>query len=143
MSQPDPPAPVPANRAAASDSAARDRASVNAWGELLAAARITAAEQDLDLRYLAVIEQPGGPDMTGIIGRLDADLYDGTVAARLVAIKRGAIESGGPVRDASDLPYGGGVRSFEVTATPRRDGDGKVIGVLSLAVDLTEVLAGP
>jgi two-component system cell cycle sensor histidine kinase/response regulator CckA len=140
MSPSDPPAPVPANRTTAGDTVARDRASVNAWGELLAAARITAAEQDLDLRYLAVMEQPGGPDMTGIIGRFDTDVYDAPVAGRLVAIKRGAIESGRPRQGRVDLPYGGGVRSFEVTATPRRNEHGTIIGVLSVAVDLTEVL---
>jgi two-component system cell cycle sensor histidine kinase/response regulator CckA len=32
------------------------------------------------------------------------------------------------------------VRSFEVTATPRRDVHGRIVGVLSVAVDLTEAL---
>ncbi|BCS35822.1 histidine kinase [Luteitalea sp. TBR-22] len=119
--------------------AARETASVSAWGELLQAARISAAEQDLDLRYLAVLDQPGG-SRADIIGRREDEVYPPLVAATLTAIKREAIETGTSQQGRVELPSDGIVRSFEVTATPRRDETGRIIGVLSLAVELTEAL---
>jgi PAS domain S-box-containing protein len=62
------------------------------------------------------------------------------VGNRLVAIKRGAIERGRPQQGRVDVVIEGRVRSFEVTATPRRDEQGRIVGVLSVAVDLTDVL---
>jgi PAS domain S-box-containing protein len=119
---------------------AREVSSVNAWGELLEAARISAAEQDLDLRYLAVLDQPGGEPRDSIIGRLEHEVYPPLVAATLTAIKREAIETGMSQQGRVELPSGGHVRSFEVTATPRRDEAGRVVGVLSVAVELTDAL---
>ena len=59
---------------------------------------------------------------------------------RLAAIKRSAIERGRPQQGRVDVVLDGRVRSFEVTATPRRDEHGRIVGVLSVAVDLTDVL---
>jgi len=117
-----------------------DNTGLGSWGQLLQAARITAAEQDLDLRYLAVVEQPDGPDLSGIIGLRDGDLYDSAVAARLEAIKRGAIETGRPRQGRVDLTHDAGRRSYELTATPRRNERGEIVGVLSVAVEVTPLL---
>ncbi len=117
-----------------------DTAGLGSWGQLLQAARITAAEQDMELRYLAVVEQPDGPDLSGIIGLRDGDLYDSEVAARLEAIKRGAIESGRPRQGRVDLTHDAGRRSYELTATPRRNEHGEIVGVLSVAVEVTPLL---
>jgi PAS domain S-box-containing protein len=146
MSDHDATAPAPAARApaapaAADASAARERAAVNAWGQVLQAARITAAEQDLDLRYLAILDRPGDePGVSPCLGRLESEVYPGVVGDRLVAIKRSAIERGRPQQGRVDLVLDGRVRSFEVTATPRRDEQGRTVGVLSVAVDLTDAL---
>jgi len=140
-SDPAPAARVPAANAPADATAARERAVVNAWGQLLQAARITAAEQDLDLRYLAILDRPGdAPGSSESLGRLESEVYPGEVGERLVAIKRSAIERGRPQQGRVDVVLEGRVRSFEVTATPRRDEHGRIVGVLSVAVDLTDVL---
>ena len=107
--------------ATADQTARREQATVSAWGELMQAARVTAAEQDLDLRYVAVLDQPGMPDVSHVIGQLETEVYTGDVAERLVAIKRAAIERGRPQHGRVDLEHDGRSCSFEVTATPRRN----------------------
>jgi two-component system cell cycle sensor histidine kinase/response regulator CckA len=132
---------MPAGTASAERQAAREAASVSAWGSLLEAARITAAEQDLDLRYLAVLDRPGGGAVpSDSLGRLESEVHPGEAGFRLAAIKRGAIESGQPRQGRVDVSVGGCLRSLEVTATPRRDEHGRIVGVLSVAVDLTDAL---
>ena len=126
--------------ATADESARREQATVSAWGELMQAARVTAAEQDLDLRYVAVLDQPGMADVSHVIGQLETEVYRGDVAERLVAIKRAAIQRGRPQQGRVDLDHDGRSCSFAVTATPRRDERGEIVGVLSMAVDLTDAL---
>ena len=129
--------PVPAAVAPPADSSAREKAAVSAWGDLLQAARITAVEQDLDLRYLAVLDQAAnGGSLAGVVGRLEHEVHSGDVGERLVAIKRGALLSGSPRQGRVDIVHDGVTRAFEVTATPRRDEQGTVIGVLSVMVEL-------
>ncbi len=141
MSQPPPPDPArPIASGRAADTAG---AGLRAWAQLLQAARITVAEQDLELRYLAVMEQPDGPDLSGIIGLRDSDIYDPALAARLESIKRGAIEGGRPRQGRVDLTHADQRRTYELTATPRRNADGAITGVLSIAVDVTHVLQAP
>ena len=57
MSKPQITSPMAALAATADETARREQATVSAWGELMQAARVTAAEQDLDLRYVAVLDQ--------------------------------------------------------------------------------------
>ena len=141
MSDPHAPDAAPATTPPSQDPSAREKAGVSAWGELLQAARITACEQDLDLRYLAVLDQsPDGQGLTGAIGKLETEVFSGEVARRLVAIKRAAIESNRPRQGRVVVEAGGATRSFDVTATPRRDEHGTIVGVLSVAVELTEAL---
>ncbi len=128
----DPAGPVPPSPDSAS--------TADAWGTLLGAARIMVAEQDLYLRYTAIIDGPaGGPFTSACIGRLDAEVLPGEAGERLGAVKRDAIESGVPRQVCVDVPTDAGVRTLEVTATPRRDGHGRITGVLSAAVDITEI----
>jgi two-component system, cell cycle sensor histidine kinase and response regulator CckA len=122
---------------------AREKAAVSAWGELLQAARITAVEQDLDLRYLAVLDRGDGASLAGAIGRLEHEVHSGDVCQRLVAIKRGALESGSSRRGRVDVVTESATRAFDVTATPRRDEHGTIIGVLSVLVERPAVIPAP
>ena len=140
MSKPQVTSPMAALAATADETTRREQATVSAWGELMQAARVTAAEQDLDLRYVAVLDQPGMPDVSHVIGQLETEVYTGDVAERLVAIKRAAIQRGRPQHGRVDFLHDGRPCSFEVTATPRRNERGEIVGVLSMAVDLTDSL---
>ena len=128
----DPAGPVPPSTDSAS--------TADAWSTLLGAARIMVAEQDLYLRYTAIIDGPaGGPFTSACIGRLDIEVLPGEAGERLGAVKHDAIESGTPQQVCVDVPTEAGVRTLEVTATPRRDGHGRITGVLSAAVDITDI----
>ncbi len=114
---------------------------VDAWAELLRVARISIAEQDLNLRYTAAGEQttpsPVGPH---VIGRHESDVFSGDALAQLTRMKQRAIEEGSSLRARVCLPVNGEQRWFETTVTPRRDGTGRPSGVLSLSVDMSEIV---
>ena len=119
MSDSQAPTPMAAVAASADETTVRDQATVSAWGELLQAAHITASDQDLDLRYVAVLEQPGMPDMSHVVGRLEREVYPAEAAERLTTIKKGAIERGISQQGHVELEIDGRTRTFEVTATPK------------------------
>ncbi len=119
----------------------RTNGQVDAWAELLRVARISIAEQDLDLRYTAAGEQttpsPVGPD---VIGRHESEVFSGDALAQLTRMKQRAIEEGSSLRARVCLPVNGEQRWFETTVTPRRDATGRPAGVLSLSVDMSEIV---
>ncbi|HTU98981.1 MAG TPA: ATP-binding protein [Luteitalea sp.] len=118
---------------------ARVDAGMQAWPELLRLARITIAEQDLDLRYTAVFDQAGvALDGRDLVGRHESEVFSGAVLEQLRALKTKVIASGLSLQDRVAVSDGQQDRWFEISVTPRRDEHGRTIGVLSLAIDLTD-----
>jgi two-component system cell cycle sensor histidine kinase/response regulator CckA len=111
------------------------------WAELLRVAGISIAEQDLDLRYTAVLDQAGvAPDGLHLVGKTEADLFSGEALAQVTALKRRAIETGLSQKERIRVGEPGAERWFEASVTPRRDAQGRTVGVLSLGVDFTEAV---
>jgi two-component system cell cycle sensor histidine kinase/response regulator CckA len=118
-----------------------DTPATDAWAELLRLARVSIAEQDLELRYTAAFDQAGvAPATLDVIGKHESDVFSGDALAKLAALKRRAIETGTSQQDRVCVPTNGEPRWFDTTVTPRRDEQGRTIGLLSLSVDLTEAV---
>ena len=129
------------HRNAGTDDTAEAGTASGAWAELLRAARIALAEQDLDLHYTAVLDpaaiSPLGPDA---IGRHESQVVASGVVDELSALKQRAIGAGTSQQARFCLAGNAEPRWFETTVTPRRDEAGRTTGVLSLSVDLTDIV---
>ena len=82
-----------------------------------------------------------GRQRTDIIGKTDFDLFDTQVARRWRASHRGAIEAGRAIEDESwlSLPDQGFTALLLTTRKPLYDENGQLMGVLSIARDVTEL----
>ncbi|MDK9725534.1 MAG: PAS domain-containing protein [Sterolibacteriaceae bacterium MAG5] len=92
--------------------------------------------------YLACnprFEQFVGHKATAILGRTDFDLFDQGVAEFFRANDRLALEADGPRANEEWLEFGDGSYRglFQTIKTPMRSPDGRLIGVLGIAHDIT------
>lgn len=99
--------------------------------------------KDADGVYLACnprFEDLYGAPEAGILGRRDEDFVDAETAAFFRAHDRLAIELGRPSRNEEWLVFArDGYRGlFETTKTPMFDANGRLLGVLGIAHDITE-----
>ena len=138
----EPAAPVsPSSEQPPTETSPAAEASAQAWADLLRLARISIAEQDLDLRYTAAFDQAGiAVDGADFLGKHERDVFSGAALDQLVALKSKVIATGLPLQDRVRVPGDGSERWFEVSVTPRRDGHGRIVGVLSLVADLSDVV---
>ncbi len=81
-----------------------------------------------------------GASKEDIIGKTDFDFFDRELADFFREHDRKAIAAGMPIRNEEWLTFaGGGYRAlFDTVKTPMLDADGKLLGVLGIAHDLTE-----
>jgi PAS domain S-box-containing protein len=101
-------------------------------------APISALGQGCDLR-IAWAHNPRlafGTD--SVLGKTDEELLPADSAARLMTLKRGVLESGEPTREEVRLAVGGDIAVHDVSIFPQQDGVGRVIGLLSVSIDITE-----
>ncbi len=98
---------------------------------------LTLFEQDHELRYRWVFPQhPEFPDAN--IGKTDEELLPPGEGARLMSLKKQVFDSGVGRREEISVTLPDGVRSYDLMVEPRRDHDGKIVGVSGVAVDITE-----
>ncbi|MCU0653202.1 MAG: PAS domain S-box protein [Candidatus Pacebacteria bacterium] len=101
-------------------------------------APVSVAEQDKDLRFVWAYNQKT-IDPKEVIGKTDADIFDRESAARLVALKKKAMESGGVIREKLWVVSNGKKRFVDVYMEPARGTSGEVTGIRLATVDLTQV----
>lgn len=102
-------------------------------------APIMVATQDRDLRYTWAHNVPRGWDESRLIGHTDEEgVLPADVATRVTALKHGAIETG--ASQASELTFelGGQQKWFDILVEPLRDGTAQVVGVTTVALDITQ-----
>jgi PAS domain S-box-containing protein len=99
-------------------------------------APVTVAAQDINLRFIwAFNQKTARPEE--VIGKTDNDVFIPEDAARLIALKRRAIETGAELREQMWLTRKGKPKFFEIYLEPRRNADGDVIGIGIATLDLT------
>ncbi len=83
---------------------------------------------------LAVVGKPLGE----VLSRTDAELYaDAAAAEVLMATDQRVMATGQPEVVEERVPGARGLRTFLTTKAPYRDADGRVVGVIGTAVDIT------
>ena len=100
--------------------------------------------KDLQGRY--VIVNPAfqkyveGP-VTQVVGKTAADIFDRAAADEGERADQEVIRTGQSVTSQYELSLKDGPRAFLTTRSPYRDGEGKIIGVIAIARDITEYRA--
>jgi two-component sensor histidine kinase/PAS domain-containing protein len=99
----------------------------------LAASRITVFAQDADLRF-TWLDNPREGLTPAAAGSAMRDEPESALALKRAALASGAMRSGLVSVMAAD----GSVSHFDLTASPARDAEGTITGVLCTAVDVTD-----
>jgi two-component system cell cycle sensor histidine kinase/response regulator CckA len=124
------------------DDPARRRAAGDEIAELLRFALdrspVVVFEQDRDLRYTRIFNPHPQFDPEQVLGRRDDELLPADDAARLAELKRQVLATGEPAREIVRTTMADGARFHDLTVEPRRGDDGAVVGIVGVAVDVTE-----
>jgi PAS domain S-box-containing protein len=94
--------------------------------------------QDTDLRYVWSYNQQLGLTDASIIGMQDEEIFLPDEAAHLTALKRRVFLSGETLRTEATLTAGGESHVRDLTLKPLRDAEGRIVGVVGTALDVTE-----
>jgi PAS domain S-box-containing protein len=99
---------------------------------------ILAFAQDAGLRYTWAFSPRYGDLAQSYVGRLDSDLLPPEVAGPLMALKQAVLDSGQALR--REMPASGlqGVADHDLVIEPQCDAEGRVIGIIGAAMDITE-----
>ncbi|WP_299815841.1 PAS domain-containing protein [uncultured Roseibium sp.] len=98
---------------------------------------ITVFEQDMDLKYVHIVNPPQGFDQENFIGMTDSDLVSEEDQIKILPAKKKVLETGESEVIEFDVELGGRTRNYNLRLDPARDRTGKVSGVIGTAVDLT------
>jgi PAS domain S-box-containing protein len=99
---------------------------------------ISVFSQDKDLRFTWVHNLPAGLKPEDLIGKTDADIMPPEAAAKIMAAKRKAMETGTSRELEIDFALHRRERSFYFVIEPLCGDDGTIIGTASVAVDISE-----
>jgi PAS domain S-box-containing protein len=99
---------------------------------------VTLAAQDRNLRFFWAYNQRS-VNPASVVGKTDTDLFPPADAARLMALKRRAIETETEIRDQFWLVSGSMRFYLDLYIEPLRDSTGQVIGIGITTVDLTQM----
>lgn len=99
---------------------------------------ITIFRQDRDLRYTWIFNEPPQTTQLDFIGRTDAEIYAADIAITVSEVKKRAMTTGEEQSSEVNVrtPHGG--RWYYLRSQPDYDTDGRTIGTISCAVDITE-----
>ena len=104
----------------------------------LDASPVVVFAQDTDLRYVWSYNQQLGLTDASIIGMRDEEVFLPDEAAHLTALKRRVLLSGETLRTEATLTAGGESHVRDLTLKPLRDAEGRIVGVVGTALDVTE-----
>ncbi|HEY7766911.1 PAS domain S-box protein [Longimicrobium sp.] len=86
---------------------------------------------------LALLGRPAAE----VIGKTDGELYPDEVVRAFRAADSETVSTGRVVTSEQTIGTPAGTRSFEATEVPQRDGEGRIIGVIGIARDVTAAKA--
>lgn len=101
--------------------------------------KITAFNQDKDLRYTWVYNPNPGLSIDDVIGRTDEDLIPSKDAEVLTAMKRSVLETGIGECGIIRFTVGGQPSFYDISIEPMCDDAGDIIGVMGSSTEITEL----
>ncbi len=105
----------------------------------LAGSPIKVFNQDRDLRYTWVYNLQEGWSESDYLGKTDEEIFGPEVGARMTAMKRPVLETGGSSRQEFTLTAQGKTYYCDITIEPLLDAVGGIIGVNCACVDITHL----
>lgn len=103
----------------------------------LAGSLITVFEQDLDLKYVHVVNPSPGLEPSFFIGKSDEELFSEEDQVKLIPAKRKVLETGESTVVEFDMNINGSERSYTMRLEASRDRNGRTVGLIGISVDLT------
>jgi two-component sensor histidine kinase/CHASE3 domain sensor protein len=104
----------------------------------LRASGVTVFTQDSDLRYVWISKDVLGRPAADYVGRTDDEVLPPGAAAAVGPVKRGVLRTGDPARVEVAVDDRGVMRWFDCTIDAQRDADGRIVGIVCAAVEITE-----
>ncbi|WP_417669694.1 sensor histidine kinase [Roseibium sp.] len=98
---------------------------------------ITVFEQDLDLRYVHIVNPPPGTTADDFLGKTDYEFFSAEDQLALVTPKQEVFENQERTEVEVDIVLNGKQKCYNVRLEPKFDADGEINGVIGTAVDLT------
>ncbi|PVB59636.1 HWE histidine kinase domain-containing protein [Labrenzia sp. 011] len=98
---------------------------------------ITVFEQDLELKYVHVVNPPPGYEAGNFIGMTDSDLVSEEDQLKILPAKKKVLETGETEVIEFDVDLNGKTRNYNLRLDPALDRNGEVSGIIGTAVDLT------
>jgi PAS domain S-box-containing protein len=98
---------------------------------------VSVFNQDHELRYTWINSPVLAWAEQDYLGHTDAEIVGGEEGARLMAIKRGVLQSGIGTRTETSVTFMGETHHFDLTVEPLRNALGDVVGVTCAAADVT------
>jgi diguanylate cyclase (GGDEF)-like protein len=117
------------------------RARTALYEEAFRQSPLAACHHDLDLRYTWIYHPHMGFAPADVIGRTDYEILEFDLADRMSRIKRRVLETG--IGEKHVIPTHEPPRAdteyFELVTEPRRNAEGKIVGLLCTGIDVTEL----
>jgi len=90
---------------------------------------------------LAIAHLMGAATVSDVLGKSDADFYPPEIAAEYRADEEELLRSGQPLvnKDEPHRDVNGDLRAILTTKVPLRDGQGKIVGLVGITHDITEI----
>ncbi len=105
--------------------------------EALRASPAVLFEQDLDLRYTAVVNPEPPFTEASVLGKTDFDLFALDDAEGLTRLKRQVIASGQGIRQVFSKMVGGKFQEYELSVEPNRDAEENILGITCVSWNVT------
>jgi len=105
---------------------------------VLGRAGVIAAEADAQLRYCCITSPDAGLAPSAVLGKRDDEIEDSDGARSLTALKERVLRTGLGGREAIKFQRCDGLRVYDVHVDPVHGPSGEVLGVTSVALDVTD-----
>jgi signal transduction histidine kinase len=105
---------------------------------MLGSAGVIAAEADAELRYRCIISPHAELEPAVVLGKRDDEIEDSEGARALTALKETVLRTGRGARETIAFERRDGLRVYDVQVDPLHGPAGEVLGVTSVALDVTD-----
>lgn len=116
------------------ETSARQRTIIESTADYVFVKDLWSRYIDVNAAYLRALGLP----LSDVVGKRDGDLFPPEVAAETAAREQRALVSGQPLDDETSVVLGGRRRHLLARRSPWRNADGKTIGVVTVATDITD-----